>query len=105
MWKLLPVILLAGCAATGELPESLNNAPVIQENPMVTELHDVPALDAPKMTIGVYSFTDRTGQRAPSDTGASLSSAVTQGAEVWVIDALMKLGNGTWFHQRSHHFN
>ena len=97
MWKLIPVLLLAGCAATGELPESLNNAPVIQENPMVTELHDVPALDAPKMTIGVYSFTDRTGQRAPSDTGASLSSAVTQGAEVWVIDALMELGNGTWF--------
>ena len=97
MWKLIPVLLLAGCAATGELPESLNNAPVIQENPMLTELHDVPALDAPKMTIGVYSFTDRTGQRAPSDTGASLSSAVTQGAEVWVIDALMELGNGTWF--------
>ena len=97
MWKLIPVLLLAGCAATGKLPESLNNAPAIQENPMVTELHDVPALDAPKMTIGVYSFTDRTGQRAPSDTGASLSSAVTQGAEVWVIDALMELGNGTWF--------
>ena len=64
---------------------------------MVAELHDVPALNAPKMTIGVYSFTDKTGQRAPSDTGASLSSAVTQGAEVWVIDALMELGNGTWF--------
>ena len=97
MWKLIPVLLLAGCTATGKLPESLNNAPAIQENPMVTELHDVPALDAPKMTIGVYSFTDKTGQRAPSDTGASLSSAVTQGAEVWVIDALMELGNGTWF--------
>lgn len=97
MWKLLPVLLLAGCAATGELPERLNTRPTVQENPMVAELHDVPALDAPKMTIGVYSFTDRTGQRAPSDTGASLSSAVTQGAEVWVIDALMELGNGTWF--------
>jgi curli production assembly/transport component CsgG len=97
MWKLLPVILLAGCAASGNLPERFDNAPAVQTNPMVAELHDVPTLDAPKMTIGVYSFTDRTGQRAPSDTGASLSSAVTQGAEVWVIDALMELGNGTWF--------
>lgn len=97
MWKLIPVLLLAGCAATGELPERLNTGPTVQDNPMVAELHDVPALDAPKMTIGVYSFTDKTGQRAPSDTGASLSSAVTQGAEVWVIDALMELGNGTWF--------
>ena len=97
MWKLLPILLLAGCAATGQLPERLDTPATVQENPMVAELHDVPALDAPKMTIGVYSFTDRTGQRAPSDTGASLSSAVTQGAEVWVIDALMELGNGTWF--------
>lgn len=97
MWKFIPILLLAGCATTGELPERFDRPPAIQENPMVTELHDVPALDAPKMTIGVYSFTDKTGQRAPSDTGASLSSAVTQGAEVWVIDALMELGNGTWF--------
>ncbi len=97
MWKLIPLILLlAGCAAR-ELPERFDRPATVQENPMVTELHDVPDLDAPKMTIGVYSFTDKTGQRAPSDTGASLSSAVTQGAEVWVIDALMELGNGTWF--------
>ena len=98
MWKLLPILfLLAGCAVTGKLPERLDTPPVVQDNPMVSALHDVPDLDAPKMTIGVYSFTDKTGQRAPSDTGASLSSAVTQGAEVWVIDALMELGNGTWF--------
>ena len=98
MWKLLPIlILLAGCATPGKLPDRLSSTPTVQDNPMVAELHDVPALGAPKMTIGVYSFTDRTGQRAPSDTGASLSSAVTQGAEVWVIDALMELGNGTWF--------
>ena len=97
MWKLILVlVLLAGCSST-HLPSKLQTGPAIQENPMVTELHDVPVLDAPKMTIGVYSFTDKTGQRAPSDTGASLSSAVTQGAEVWVIDALMELGNGTWF--------
>lgn len=97
MWKILPVLFfLAGCAS-GQLPERLDTAPIVQQNPMVLELHDVPDLDAPKMTIGVYSFTDKTGQRAPSVTGASLSSAVTQGAEVWVIDALMELGNGTWF--------
>ena len=98
MWKLIPIVLLlAGCTTSGKLPERLDTPPAVQQNPMVAELHDVPALNAPKMTIGVYSFTDKTGQRAPSDTGASLSSAVTQGAEVWVIDALMELGNGTWF--------
>ena len=49
------------------------------------------------MTVGVYSFTDKTGQRKPADNIANLSSAVTQGAEVWVIDALLQAGEGTWF--------
>jgi curli production assembly/transport component CsgG len=64
---------------------------------MVSELHDIPPVDAPKMTIGLYQFTDKTGQRKPADNTASLSSAVTQGAEVWVIDALLEAGNGSWF--------
>ena len=64
---------------------------------MIVELANVPALDGPRMTVGVYSFTDKTGQRAPADNFSSLSSAVTQGAEVWVIDALIQAGNGSWF--------
>ena len=64
---------------------------------MSVELTNVPALDGSRMTVGVYSFTDKTGQRAPADNFSSLSSAVTQGAEVWVIDALMQAGNGSWF--------
>jgi len=78
-------------------PERYTSAPAVQENPMTYELRDVPQLDGPAMTIGVYSFTDKTGQRAPSSGAASLSSAVTQGAEVWVIDALLEAGKGTWF--------
>jgi curli production assembly/transport component CsgG len=97
MWKLLPIILLAGCTATGQLPERLDTPATVQSNPMATELRDLPALDGPPMTVGVYSFTDKTGQRAPSDGAASLSSAVTQGAEVWVIDALLEAGGGVWF--------
>lgn len=97
MWKLLPVLFLAACTSNARLPETLANSPGVQENPMVTELHDVPALDGPKITIGVYSFNDQTGQRAPSDNVANLSSAVTQGAAVWVIDALLEAGSGTWF--------
>jgi curli production assembly/transport component CsgG len=49
------------------------------------------------MTVGVYNFSDKTGQRKPADNVANLSSAVTQGAEVWVIDALLQAGEGTWF--------
>ena len=49
------------------------------------------------MTVGLYTFTDKTGQRKPAENVANLSSAVTQGAEVWVIDALLQAGEGTWF--------
>ena len=99
MWKLLPILLLAGCSYSMKSPEALldANPPAVQDNPMAAELRDIPALAGPPMTIGVYSFTDKTGQRAPTDGPASLSSAVTQGAEVWVIDALLDAGAGKWF--------
>ena len=96
MWKILPlVLLLAACSA--KLPDRYQNDPAVQDNPQGYELRDIPELDGPPMTVGVYSFTDKTGQRKPSDGAASLSSAVTQGAEVWVIDALLEAGGGKWF--------
>ncbi len=100
MWKLIPIILiLAGCSQSFKSPKGLleANPPAVQENPMSAELRDIPALNGPPMTIGVYSFSDKTGQRAPSTGAASLSSAVTQGSEVWVIDALLDAGGGNWF--------
>lgn len=90
-------MILTGCAAKGNLPEAFQRPPEVQINPMVNELNDLPELDAPKMTIGVYEFVDKTGQRKPAENIANLSSAVTQGAEAWVIDALLQAGNGTYF--------
>tara|TARA_B100001109_G_scaffold13018_1_gene9745 strand:- start:801 stop:1745 length:945 start_codon:yes stop_codon:yes gene_type:complete len=69
----------------------------IQPSPLAQRLIEVPELDGKTMTIAVYSFSDKTGQRKPADNIANLSSAVTQGAEVWVIKALSEVGNGTWF--------
>lgn len=102
MFKRSMVILLAltlvGCTISPkQVPSSLRKPPVVQVNPGVRELASLPKLDGPVMTIGVYSFTDKTGQRKPADNMASLSSAVTQGAEAWVIDALLDAGNGAWF--------
>tara|TARA_B100000035_G_scaffold292455_1_gene281114 strand:+ start:300 stop:1082 length:783 start_codon:yes stop_codon:yes gene_type:complete len=94
---LLGCLILTGCAAKGNLPEAFQRPPEVQVNPMVNELNDLPELDAPKMTIGVYEFVDKTGQRKPAENIANLSSAVTQGAEAWVIDALLKAGNGSYF--------
>lgn len=100
--KLILVIMLsvflAGCSNYNpSLPKPLIRPANLQENPLVTELNQLKPLNGPVMTVGVYSFTDKTGQRKPADNIANLSSAVTQGAEVWVIDALLQAGEGTWF--------
>lgn len=84
------------------MTESLNikdNAgpATVQRAPLAERMNAVPELDGKKITIAVYSFNDKTGQRKPADNIANLSSAVTQGAEVWVIKALQDVGSGTWF--------
>ena len=94
---MISAIALAGCTLSPQTSSEIMKEPRLQPNPMSAELANVPELDGPVITIGVYSFTDKTGQRKPADSVANLSSAVTQGAEVWVIDALLEAGNGTWF--------
>ena len=96
--SILLAVTLAGCSwIPREVPKSIQAPPEVQVNPQETTLRGLPPLDGQIMTIGVYSFTDKTGQRKPADNMASLSSAVTQGAEVWVIDALLEAGGGDWF--------
>lgn len=91
--------MLGGCAMNPSLQilEDTATSPTLQASPIQKRLEDVPGVDGQKITIAVYQFSDRTGQRKPSDMVASLSSAVTQGGEVWVIKALQDVGNGQWF--------
>jgi len=49
------------------------------------------------VAIAVYGFTDQTGQFKPSDTGQTLSRAVTQGASAMLVKALQDAGNRNWF--------
>jgi curli production assembly/transport component CsgG len=93
------ILFLQGCAVNPSLQvlEKTNVSPVVQVSPIEDRLAAVPAIDGPKITIAVYGFRDATGQRKPADNIANLSSAVTQGSEVWVIKALQDVGNGVWF--------
>jgi curli production assembly/transport component CsgG len=113
---LLTVALaLGGCTATGINgiqrggilnPDSKNpddplgdiSRPVETSRPYLSTLKNMRP-PSEKSTVGVYSFTDKTGQRKSGDTAgaATLSTAVTQGAEVWLIQALKSAGNGEWF--------
>ena len=90
---LLGILLfsIVGCTGVQEIEE-----PVITTTPMVDKLEVLPPPQR-KVTIAVYKFGDLTGQRKPSDSLALLSTAVTQGADVWLIQALKRAGKGEWF--------
>jgi len=93
---LISFILLNGCATTQTI-NGKYEPPVLVEKSTAKEFDTInqPALG--KVTVAVYSFTDKTGQRRPSDTQASFSTAVTQGAESFLIKALKDVGNSKWF--------
>lgn len=57
----------------------------------------VPAPAGPPVVVAVYSFKDQTGQRKPSNTLSLFSTAVTQGAEAYLIKSLQEVGNRQWF--------
>ncbi len=85
---------LAGCVAVVPKIESQPPQLITTENSEFNTL--APPRDGP-MVAAVYRFQDLTGQRKPSDRIAHISTAVTQGAESWVISALKDVGSGTWF--------
>jgi len=99
---LLAAALLAGCSnnkvtSSSRLEKDVDAAQVIT-NKRFNELAVLPEPHTGKpIPIAVYRFTDLTGQRKPSNNFASLSSAVTQGAETLLIKALQDAGGGKWF--------
>jgi curli production assembly/transport component CsgG len=95
--SLVTLSLLSGCAviqSTG-LTET---KPEVTKSMLVKEFDAVPppAVGKP-VSVAVYSFADKTGQRRPQANVASLSTAVTQGAEAFLIQALQNVGRGRWF--------
>ena len=87
----LLAILLSSCASVQQ-----QDAPIATSAPMVNELFTMTPPER-KVPIAVYKFNDVTGQRKTHANLALLSSAVTQGGDIWLLQALKKAGNGTWF--------
>jgi curli production assembly/transport component CsgG len=83
--------LLSSCASTQPV-----DVPKNVSAPLVDELRNMPPPER-KVPLAVYKFNDVTGQRKSSASLALLSSAVTQGGDIWLIQALKKAGNGEWF--------
>jgi len=103
----LLVILTTGCASIPSTRDSCTKIvmkefgicveePVSLELPTHEKLKQLPPAEK-QPVVAVYSFLDKTGQRKQKDGAALFSTAVTQGAETMLIDALKTAGDGTWF--------
>lgn len=89
------ILLLSGCAVIQKA--GLEHKPEVAPNKLEKEFDAIPSPDGKKVTVAVYSFTDKTGQKKPTPGIASFSSAVTQGGEVFLIRALQDVGRAQWF--------
>ena len=91
-------MLVAACATMPQDRIVPGQTPYVVGTPTKAMLEQVPNLDGqPKITIAVYTFPDLTGQRKPSSKFSQLSTAVSQGTDVWVIQALKAVSKGNMF--------
>jgi curli production assembly/transport component CsgG len=102
LFKLSTIVLatavLMGCASAvrplGRV--GIEDVPKVSES-IQKEIDTLPAPDGPKIAVAVYGFKDMTGQRKNSTTLSLFSTAVTQGAESYLIKSLQEAGNRQWF--------
>jgi len=100
--SLAVVAVLTGCASSSAIREKLTgkqfDEPTVESSKFLKK--DSNKLQPPEggpLPVAVYGFRDLTGQRKSQPLIASLSSAVTQGAENYLIKALQDVGEARWF--------
>ena len=95
-------LVLTGCATGSATRKVLTgkqfDEPVVEQSTFFQQKENqlMPPSDGP-IPVAVYSFQDKTGQRKSVPLIASLSSAVTQGGESYLIKALQDVGDQRWF--------
>ena len=93
----LALLALSGCSTVRPFGDTS-----IKEEAKVSEtinksFNNIPSPAGEPVTVAVYGFKDLTGQRKPSNTLSLFSTAVTQGAESYLIKSLQEVGNRQWF--------
>ena len=86
------LLAVSGCASLDQTQFDVQPPKLVPRQNLLTTL---PELDGPRIPIAVYGFVDKTGQKKNNDKLALFSTAVTQGAEVFLIKALQDTPN--WF--------
>ena len=91
-------MMLAGCSTIGsQFRESIGAGPAPAQILRSQVKADFPQPAQGPVTVAVYNFRDMTGQRKNQLNVASLSSAVTQGGDAFLVKSLQDAGNGRWF--------
>lgn len=101
LFALFAVLSLTGCMTVADdgralVPETTSLAYYPQATQTQRELQAIPPPARP-VAIAVYGFNDQTGQFKPSETGQTLSRAVSQGGGSMLVKALQDAGNRQWF--------
>ena len=95
-------LILQGCATGDAIKQRLkgdnfDEPTVVESNFLKKDKNKLPPPSSGPIPVAVYSFMDKTGQRKSVQNIASLSSAVTQGGESYLIKALQDVGEQRWF--------
>lgn len=100
--SLFVVFWLAGCGTVATIGNyadiDISKAPQLSRSKLLaTPENQLAPPRGGAITVAVYNFQDKTGQRKDIPGVASFSSAVTQGAEAYLMQALTEVGNRRWF--------
>ena len=85
-------VSLTGCSA----PELEVTPPMVDQQSLFETLSVLPSSESEPLVVGVYSFTDQTGQRSISANGGSnMSTALPQGLSSILVQELQRAGDGS----------
>ena len=97
---LLLACLALGLGACANVPAShhfaTSQAIVSKATKTQKQLKDL-SPPAARIPVAVYGFEDKTGQFKPTNSGQTLSRAVSQGADAILVKALQDAGDRSWF--------
>jgi curli production assembly/transport component CsgG len=86
---------LSGCSDLNSVPIAIAQ---LENESLLAQDTDLEIPVSPAIIVGVYNFTDQTGQRAVLDRPTSeMSSAIPQGLSSMLVQELLTSGNGKWF--------
>ena len=99
MFKIILPIFLLGALTACTTGENLKiQPPSVEKQSEFSELSDLTKPISDPLIVGVYSFTDQTGQRAVLSRNTSeMSSAIPQGLNAILVQELKLAGEGDWY--------